>query len=241
MIVLYTDFGLEGPYTGQLQAVLYRLAPRVPVISLFADLPAFDIEGAAYLLAAYSNGFPPGTVFLCVVDPGVGSDRQAVIIEADGRWFVGPNEGLFAIVARRTRELRVWELPVPESAAATFHGRDVFAPAAARVARGAGVAGHELDASCLARTEWPDELWRVAYIDRYGNAITGVRALAVADDARLLVNGHLTRRARTFTEMEVGCGYWYGNSNGLVEFAANRARADVVLGAGVGTPVMVQV
>ena len=92
MIVLFTDFGLEGPYTGQVAAVLQQAAPAVPVISLFADLPPGQVKPAAYLLAAYAKWFPAGTVLLCVVDPGVGSARHALIVEADRRCYVGPDK-----------------------------------------------------------------------------------------------------------------------------------------------------
>ena len=96
MIVLFTDFGLSGPYVGQVKAVLYRLAPAVPVVDLFADAPTHDPRASAYLLASFRDEFPVGTVFECVVDPGVGSARAALAVEADGRWFVGPDNGLFA-------------------------------------------------------------------------------------------------------------------------------------------------
>ncbi|MDJ0611876.1 MAG: SAM-dependent chlorinase/fluorinase, partial [Kiloniellales bacterium] len=91
MILLFTDFGLEGPYLGQVRSVLHREAPGVPVIDLVADAPAFDPRAAAYLLAALAPAFPAGSLFLAVVDPGVGSDRPALAIEAGGQWFVGPD------------------------------------------------------------------------------------------------------------------------------------------------------
>ena len=116
MIFLFTDFGLEGPYTGQVQAVLQQQAPGVPVITLFADLAPFDIQAAAYLLPAYAAGFPPGSVFLCVVDPGVGAARPGGVVRADGRWYVGPDEGLFAILTRRAQRVQCWELPHPGAA-----------------------------------------------------------------------------------------------------------------------------
>jgi len=122
MIVLFTDFGLQGPYTGQVHARLLQLAPDVPVINLFSDLAAFDVQAAAYLLPAYTPGFPAGTVFLCVVDPGVGGERPAVILKADDRWFVGPNEGLFALVARRAERVECHELP-PASGVSRFASR----------------------------------------------------------------------------------------------------------------------
>lgn len=236
MIVLLTDFGLAGPYTGQVQAVLHQQAPGVPVVSLFADLPAFDIEAAAYLLPAFTAGFPPGTVCLCVVDPGVGGARPGVVVQADGRWYVGPNEGLFALLARRARALSSWQLADDVRASASFHGRDVFAPVAARLARGGPVPGAVVSPDTLSRPDWQDELWRVAYVDHYGNAISGVRAAAVADAKVFTLNGRTVQRARTFAEVPEGAAFWYENSSGLLEFAVNRGRADEVLGLKVGTP-----
>jgi S-adenosylmethionine hydrolase len=236
MIFLFTDFGLEGPYTGQVQAVLQQQAPGVPVITLFADLAPFDIQAAAYLLPAYAAGFPPSSVFLCVVDPGVGAARPGGVVRADGRWYVGPDEGLFAILTRRAQRVQCWELPHPGAASPSFHGRDVFAPLAARLARDGRFGAGLVARAARAVLEWPDELRRVVYIDRYGNAITGTRAAAVTDMAALRINGHALPRARTFTDVIPGTAFWYENSSGLVEIAVNRGRADRQLGIAVGTP-----
>jgi S-adenosylmethionine hydrolase len=236
MIFLFTDFGLEGPYTGQVQAVLRQQAPGVPVISLFADLAPFDIQAAAYLLPAYAAGLPPGSVILCVVDPGVGGNRPGVVVKADGRWYVGPDEGLFAILARRARQLECWELPLPQAASPSFHARDVFAPLAARLARDGSFGAGPLSTPVRARPEWPDELQRVVYIDRYGNAISGMRAAAAKEAAALQVTGHAVPRARTFCDAATGTAFWYANSSGLVEIAVNRGRADLLLDLAVGTP-----
>ncbi len=115
MIVLFTDFGLHGPYTGQMKAVLHRVAPGIPAIDLFADAPVGNPKASAYLLAAYAGWFAAGTVFLSVVDPGVGGTRPPIILEADGRWYVGPGNGLFELVERRTSGARE---PRSDSAAA---------------------------------------------------------------------------------------------------------------------------
>ena len=132
MIVVFTDFGLQGPYTGQMKAVLHQLAPAVPAIDLFADAPVGNPKASAYLLAAYAQWFAAGTVFLCVVDPGVGGTRPAIILEADGRWYVGPGNGLFELVQRRATTTRSWDIDwKPERLSASFHGRDLFAPVAA--------------------------------------------------------------------------------------------------------------
>ena len=134
LIVLFTDFGLEGPYIGQVKTVLHRVAPGVPVIDLFADLPAAKPKPGAYLLAAYGAWFPSDTVFLAVVDPGVGGDRGAIVVKADSRWYVGPDNGLFEIVVRRAGAAHYWEIASPPvGVSASFHGRDLFAPAAKRV------------------------------------------------------------------------------------------------------------
>src|SRR5438876_53212 len=110
MIVLFTDFGLEGPYTGQMKAVLHQMAPGIPTIDLFADAPAGNPKAAAYLLAAYAQWFAGGTTFLCIVDPGVGGPRPPVILEADGCWYVGPGNGLFEFVERRAAKARSFDI-----------------------------------------------------------------------------------------------------------------------------------
>jgi hypothetical protein len=236
MLVLFTDFGLQGPYIGQVEAVLQQHAPGVPVINLFSDLPPFDIQAAAYLLPACAQGFMSGTVFVCVVDPGVGGKRPGVIVRADGRWYIGPNEGLFTPLARRAKDSRCWLLPgPPASASPSFHGRDVFAPLAGRLARDGRYSGEELATTELDMPDWPDDLWRVVYIDRFGNAITGLRGSVIGPDVVFNVEGHPLQHARTFSEVDAGEAFWYENSSGLVEFAVNRGRADAVLGLRVGS------
>jgi S-adenosylmethionine hydrolase len=234
--VLFTDFGLQGPYIGQVEAALQQQAPGVPVIKLFSDLPPFDIQAAAYLLPAYAQGFPPGTVFVCVVDPGVGGERPGVVLRADSRWYVGPNEGLFAMLSRRARSIECWQLPPPgEAVSPSFHGRDVFAPVAARIARNARFDGDEIMDSEMDRPDWPDELHRVIYLDHFGNAVTGLRKATVDSGTVFDVNGQRLYNARTFSDVGKGQSFWYENSNGLVEFSVNLGRADEVLGLQVGT------
>ena len=238
MIALFTDFGLVGPYTGQMKAVLQGMAPGVPVIDLFADAPIGDPKASAYLLAAYAAWFPEDTVFLGVVDPGVGGARPAVMVEADGRWFVGPGNGLFELVRRRARHRRSFEIAWrPESLSASFHGRDLFAPVAAMIARGDDPPGRPIDERHIRRLDWPDDLAEIAYIDTYGNAITGLRASTLARGAKLVVAGRRLDSARTFSDRPQGEAFWYQNSNGLAEVAVNRGRADRDLGLAIGTPV----
>jgi S-adenosyl-L-methionine hydrolase (adenosine-forming) len=241
MIVLFTDFGLDGPYIGQVKAVLYQLAPAVPVIDLFADAPTRNPKAAAYLLAAYSSWFPPGTAFLAVVDPGVGGERAPLIVEADGRWYVGPDNGLFEILRRRAAASRIFEITWrPESLSASFHGRDLFAPVAARIARGEAPLGEPRPENFGRRLDWPDDFAEIIYIDHYGNAMTGLRAAALSPDARLIVNGRRIAHARTFSNVAAGEALWYENANGLAEIAVNMGRADQAFGLTIGSPLAIE-
>ncbi|HEX5319080.1 MAG TPA: SAM-dependent chlorinase/fluorinase [Stellaceae bacterium] len=236
MIVLFTDFGLAGPYTGQVLAVLQREAPAVPAVSLFADAPAGMPKPSAYLLAAYAAWFPLGTVFLAVVDPGVGGPRGALIAEADGRCYVGPDNGLFELLLRRSATQRCWEIAwQPPALSASFHGRDLLAPVAARLAIGQAASRLGKPVAPMRKPSWPDDLAEIVYIDHYGNAMTGLRGAAVPAAAR--VAG--VAPAETFSAVAEGEAFWYVNSNGLVEIAVNRGRADRVLGLAVGTPVSI--
>lgn len=240
MIVLFTDFGLHGPYTGQMKAVLHEMAPAIPVIDLFADAPVGNPKAAAYLLAAYAEWFAAGAVFLCVVDPGVGSLRPPIIVEADGRWYVGPGNGLFELIERRAGRARSWDIEWrPQRLSASFHGRDLFAPVAAMLARGEPPPGRPLENHARRQLDWPEDLAEIVYIDHFGNAVTGFRAANLPPNARLAAAGQVLERARTFSDRPPGTAFWYENSNGLLEIAVNQGRADRTLGLGVGIPVQV--
>lgn len=239
MIALFTDYGLTGPYVGQLHAVLHREAPLIPVIDLMHDAPAFDARSAAYLLAALAGEFPAETVFMAVVDPGVGGDRRGAIVKVDGRWFVGPDNGLLNMVARRGESVEWWDITFqPPRLSASFHGRDIFAPVASILANGDGVPGVVVDARLRIRADWQEDLPQVVYVDGFGNLVTGLRATAVSGDAVLVLGGRGMKRALTFSDVPRGEAFWYENSSGLVEIAVNQGSAAGVLGAGVGAELL---
>jgi S-adenosylmethionine hydrolase len=242
VIVLFTDFGREGPYTPQLRVIFEREAPGVPIVELLSDAPTFDPQLSAYLLAAYVQPFPPGSVIVAVVDPGVGGSRQPCVVHVDRRWYVGPDNGLFEVLLRRAMEPpRAWSIDWrPERLSASFHGRDLFAPVAARLRRGTASLGRALDAEILRRREWPDDLPRVVYIDRYGNALTGVRAAGVPHAAVILAGGHPVAHAFTFCDVPDRAAFWYENANGLIELAVNRGRAADVLQLHTGSCISVE-
>jgi S-adenosylmethionine hydrolase len=234
MIVLVTDFGLVGPYVGQLMRVFHEQAPGDPVVTLFADAPVWNPKAAAYLLPPYTGGFPAGTVFVCVVDPGVGSHSHApAAVRCDARWFIGPDNGLFELVRRRAREATDFRIAWrPPELSASFHGRDLYAPTAARLAR--GIQEGLEPAEGLRMADWPDDLPEVIYIDHYGNAMTGLRASQLDRRADLLVGRARLRPAHTFAAVARGEAFWYENSNGLVEIAVNQGRAADVLRLAIG-------
>lgn len=229
MILLFTDFGAEGPYLGQVEAVLRRQAPGTDVINLLSNAPA-EPALAAYLLAALAPTQAEGAVFLCVIDPEVGGKREAVVLEADGRWFIGPNNGLLNNVAKQADQAQ-WRIIDwrPDPLSASFHGRDLFAPITARVAHGDFTwdshtwAGPNLQ-------DWPADLAVIAHVDHYGNAITGTRYSPDMDGKILHINGHPLAQARTFCDSPAGAAFWYRDSLNLVEIAVNRGRADTLLG-----------
>jgi hypothetical protein len=240
MIALFTDYGLAGPYVGQLHAVLQREAPGLPVIDLMHDAPLFAPRQAAYLLAPLVGEFPVGTVFLGVVDPGVGGPRRGAILEVEGRWFVGPDNGLFNMVAQRGRDLRWWDITYrPPRLSCSFHGRDLFAPVAAMLARGVAPPGSPVVPVQRIRASWPDELAEVIYIDGFGNVMIGIRANALPDETRLAVSQEPIARANRFSEVPVGTAFWYANSCGLLEIAVNQGSAAEQLDLEVGDTVAI--
>ncbi len=238
MLVLFTDYGWHDPYVGQVKGVLASGAPGVPIIDLLNAVPDFNAHAGAQLLDALSLSFPAGTVFFCVVDPGVGGPRAAAVVEADGRWFVGPDNGLLSIAAARAEKPRVWRIHWrPEDMSATFHGRDLFAPVAARIAAG------DFPDAWLTPVESLDirfdaaDLPRILYIDHYGNAWTGIRGGLADPGVVLEAKGKVLNWRRVFSDAAKGEVFWYVNSAGLVEIAANRASAAQLLGLAVGDPV----
>jgi len=237
MILLFTDFGSEGPYLGCVEAVLRQTAPGIDVVNLVSDAPVGDPESSSYLLAALVSYLPSGCVVLAVVDPDVGGERKAMVLEADGRWFVGPDNGLLNTVALRARERGWSEIEWrPGTLSASFHGRDLFAPIAARIAkrdfRWERRATPEKDLS-----HWPADVDRIVYFDAYGNAFTGRRYALHLAGKTLFVNGYALPEALTFCSVPAGQPFWYRNSLDVVEVAVNRDSARRALGLEVGMPI----
>ncbi len=243
-IVFLTDFGTADGYVASMKGVLLSMAPAVPIIDASHDIPAQDIQLARLTLARYWRRFPSGTVHLCVVDPGVGTSRAAIAIESNGQYLVGPDNGVLS-PALFMLDARVVAIPVSAAAAPTFHGRDVFAPAAARLARGELLSeiGEPYGSPLRLRTPQPVHhgdgviAGEVIAIDRFGNAVTNIvsRAGCLVDAA-----GHQMPLQTTYAEAAIGQLVAVTGSTGLVEVAVRNGSAAAVLGLERGAPVTVR-
>jgi len=248
-IVLFCDFSL--PYTGQMKGRIFQelgeQAPHHPLLDLFHGVPARDVQAGSVVLAAHAADFPMGSVFVCVVDPGVGSkSRKPGAVCAGGRWFVGPLNGLFEHVLRQysgdAGEARAFEITWrPEQLSASFHGRDLFAPIAAKLVQsGFETEGLvELDLDTVRHPEFPVDVAEVIYVDGFGNMFTGVRWISLGDEDKIEVLGWVLPRVRAFSGVEEGTVFIYKNAGGLVEISANLANAQKILDIGPGTRLLI--
>ena len=238
LLALFTDFGGEGLYVGQMKAVLAGLGAGVPVIDLMSDAPTFDPRASAYLLDALARSLPEGVVFVGVVDPGVGSDRPGLVVRTDSHWFVGPDNGLFSRVCHSAGAPEIQNIEWrPAACSESFHGRDIFAPVAAGVCKGEKRFGARREPSSIVGADWPEHLPEVIYVDHFGNALTGVRADSLDTRTTLRIKGRPVGFARTFSEAPLRSPFWYANSLGLVEIAVNQGSARALLGIAPGDPV----
>ncbi len=241
-ITFLTDYGTSDSYVGEVKGVLATLAPGVQVIDLTHHVPPGDVRAGHYLLSQIWPTFPAGTVHLAVVDPGVGTPRLAVALKAAGHCFVGPDNGLLSSAAQ-TASVEAVGLATPAEASATFHGRDLFSPAAAALARGAVLAalGAPLTAplTVLAPAafhyEGKNVVGEVIYVDRFGNLITNLTPAEVPSYAVLEVEDTEVGPLRfTFGDVPPGTPVAYVGSGGRVEIAVRGGSAARRFGIGTG-------
>jgi S-adenosylmethionine hydrolase len=259
IVALLTDFGHQDHYVGAVRGAVLAACRDATVVDLVHDLPAHDVAAAAYALAASFRAFPGGTVFVAIVDPGVGSERRGLAVDAGGYRFVGPDNGIFTRVLAELPAARVHELTnsglFRHEVSATFHGRDVFAPVAGHLAGGTAIeeVGPPVhDAVALppepvlleGAGEWEG---RVVHVDRFGNLTTSIRS---SDVARILeafdgdptaivavVEGMVLPFVRTYAEVPEGEACALIGSASRLEVAINQGSAARQLGATHGSPV----
>ncbi len=231
---------MRDGYVAAMKGVLATALPGVHIDDAGHDLPRGDALHAAWALARYWSRYPPGTIHVVVVDPGVGTQtRVGVAVEANDRFGVGPDNGVFAEVDRRFGPVRAAALAVPDNASNTFHGRDVFVPAAARLAAGEAVdaLGPLLGALTGAHASGVfDGRGRVRSVDRFGNLITDLPGRLLGSEG-VTVAGRAVPAGRTYGDAEVGDLVAVVGSDGTVEVAVRDGSAAEALGVGVGAKV----
>jgi len=242
IITLLTDYGTADSYVAEVKAVLLAAAPGVLLVDVTHEVPPGAVRAGQYLLARSWHRFPGGTVHLVVVDPGVGSERRALAAECDGHRFVAPDNGLLSVLPAGARFVA---LAVGPQVAATFHGRDVFAPAAARLATGWSLAALGPAVTDAYRSPLPTPSQQrggvegeVIYVDRFGNLITNIPGDLIPRRATVLAGTtDVGVLRRTFADVASGEPVAYVGSGGTVEIALRDGSAARGLGIGAGASV----
>jgi len=258
VVTLTTDFGSGSGYVAELKGRLLHAKTPFTLVDISHDVPPHDIHAAAWLVGQSCTAFPSGTLHIVVVDPGVGTERRLVwarlgqhgALTSNDQEFLCPDNGVLTLALERLPQIAARRLHVPSSAAATFHGRDVLAPAAVNVLNGMnpGSLGDPLDN--LTRLHWPSPKQtptgvhgEVIHIDAFGNLVTSLPATLLP---RLEASGCLrvgrhgvTTLVRTYGEAAAGTAVTLIGSQGFIEVAVVEGRADTRLGAHIGTPVAI--
>jgi S-adenosyl-L-methionine hydrolase (adenosine-forming) len=242
IITLLTDFGTVDSYVAEVKAVLLSRAPDVTIVDISHQVSPGDIRAGQYLLGRAWQHFPAGTIHLAIVDPGVGTERRAIAAESGGHRFVAPDNGLLSFLQP---DARVVSLPIPSRAAATFHGRDVFAPAAAALATGSSLESLGLLITDPHRSPLPAPridgltiVGEVIYVDRFGTLVSNILGNAVQAGVRIRVEGtDVGSLSRTFRDVARGALVAFVGSGGTVEIAVRDGSAARMLGVGMGAEV----
>lgn len=242
IVTLLTDFGTADSYAAEMKAVLLSRAPDVTIVDISHQVSPGDIRAGQYLLSRAWKHFPAGTIHLAIVDPGVGTERRAIAAETGGHRFVAPDNGLLSFLADDSRFV---SLPIPPSAAPTFHGRDVFAPAAAALATGTSLDDLGQSISDPVRAPLPTAqhdgtgiAGEVVYVDRFGTLVSNIAGDTVQAGVRIHVEGtDVGSLQRTFRDVARGALVAFVGSGGMVEIAVRDGSAERLLGVGVGAEV----
>ena len=244
LITLTTDFGAADHFVAAMKGVILTLAPRARIVDVTHEIAPFDINEAGFVISQAWHWFPKGSVHVVVVDPGVGSERRPILVEARGHFFVGPDNGVFSMIySAATHKVRVISNPkmMRKEISRTFHGRDVFAPAAAHLARKIPPARFgKLVTDYVRGTLAKSGV--VLKVDRFGNLITNLHidhfpGVKTRPFELRIGRETIRRLALTYSETEIGEVFVIVGSSGYLEITANQENAAKRLGCGNGTPV----
>jgi S-adenosyl-L-methionine hydrolase (adenosine-forming) len=262
IIALTTDFGLADGYVGTMKGVILGICPKASLVDICHDIRPQAVRQAAYVLRAAAPYFPPGTVHLVVVDPGVGGARRPVVVQTARTTYVAPDNGVLAEALSQDPAHLAIHLTDPRyhlpQVSATFQGRDLFAPAAAHLACGTDPRnlGEEISAASLVSLprltleHRADGAWlgEVLHVDRFGNLVTSVRwpfpdgrPTSAGRPLAILVGGaRIEGLSRTFSDVAPGDLVAYVGSSGHLEVAIREGKAAARLGVDVGDPVVIE-
>ena len=257
IITLLTDFGTRDAYVASMKGAILNLNPEAVLVDLSHEIPPQDVRAGALILAQAAPYFPPGTIDLAVVDPGVGSLRRALAACCRGHFWVGPDNGLFHLIFRQAFPLNIVALENPvyfrPQVSATFHGRDIFAPVAAHLSLGVDLSRLGPSITDPVLLDWPEPSFvpeairgEIIYVDHFGNLVSNVRAGELAawrgNQAIKLQVGSLTivELARTYFDVAPGEILALVGSHGFLEIACAMDNAARRLNAAVGLPVEIR-
>jgi S-adenosylmethionine hydrolase len=249
IITLTTDFGLSDPFVGIMKGVILSIAPDVQIVDITHEIKAFDVVEGAFLIDSAYRYFPKGTVHVIVVDPGVGSARRPIAAAADGHVFVAPDNGVLShVLEREVYHIQNRSLFL-ESVSRTFHGRDIFSPVAAHLARGApieSVGPRVLDfvkkTLPIPRPQGDKLLGTVLRVDKFGNIITNLKRKHLENDFTIRVAGlPITRLCGSFSDAAPGEFFAFEGSAGFIEIALNQGSAAAKLDVERGAEIEVEV
>ena len=240
MISLLTDFGTGDYFVGAVKGAILSVNPSAVIVDITHEIPPQDVAAGAFTLLAAYKTFPPRTIHMAVVDPGVGSTRRPIIVSANDQFFVGPDNGLFTYICDREPSHRIIHVTAERffrrDVSTTFHGRDIFAPVAAALSNGVAVEdfGPEIDdAVRLPSLETP---LRIIHIDRFGNCVTNITR--DRSPGEIVVKGRTIREFRRFYgEGDEASLFAIWGSAGFLEISVNGGSAAKVLGANRGDEV----
>ena len=242
VITLSTDFGTEDHYSGAMKGVIAGINSEAVIIDITHTIPKFNVTIGALIISNFYSYYPKGTIHVGVVDPGVGSARKPIAVLADGSYFIGPDNGLFSFVYKRSSDITVREIENPDFMLArrsnTFHGRDIFSPAAARLSVGAdfcelGGVIAEPATLYIPEPETSDTKVRgeIIHTDTYGNLITNIPGEMIEDGSEVFI-GELSLGAlkSTYDSVPVGELLSLVGSTGYLEISMNQGSAYEAVG-----------
>jgi S-adenosylmethionine hydrolase len=257
VITLLTDFGLSDPYIAEMKGVILSICPNANIVDVSHDIEKFNIRMGSYVLASSCPFFPEGTTNLAVVDPGVGTERRGLCVETKHGFFVGPDNGLLALAVRRQRVKHIYVIENPRfllsRVSPTFHGRDVFAPAAAHLANGTdpsdlGPKTEEMIIPSFAKVVrcYGEIVGEVMHVDGFGNVITNIseKDLGIFRDAKELVlkvgrKETRLRFSKAYGNVEDGQPLALVGSHGFLEISVNLGNASKIFGLKSGDKITV--